>query len=145
MSELVDAVAAELNEGTFSEPLTAECLTDPDRELEELQTLRVDVLKGSKESEAISRCVLQGDYTIEIVVRQKADGDPAELVRRLESLVEEIDRFFSLPPRRLRLYQAAAWKASKLIYCYSVKMVRNRRQFTGLLQLTYQIFEKASG
>ena len=146
MSDLVDAIAAELDAApeTFSQAFAAETLTDPERELEELQELRVDVLKGSKVTEAISRSVLQGDYTIEIVVRQKADGDPDELVRDLESLVEQIDQFFSLPPRRLTAYPAAAWKQSKLVYCYSVKMVRQRRQFTGLLQLTYTVFEKPS-
>jgi hypothetical protein len=143
--KLAETIAAELNQASLSRTFQAERRLDPERELEELCMLRVDVLEGDRKSEAISRCALQGDYRVEIVIRQKGppEEDLDDFVDQLQGLVEEIDHYFSLPPRRLRLYEAAAWKASELVYPYSIDDLRKKRQFTSLLRLTYQVFEKA--
>jgi hypothetical protein len=145
---IADAMVSELNaavrseDNPFTKQFTAERIYDSERELEDQETLRVDVLIGDTDQTFSSRSMLQGDHRIDVAIRQKVKALDTKALDELADFVSQIDDFFSLPPRRLVDYPAAGWIASKVVYYYVPAHIREKSKFTSLLRFTYRVFEK---
>lgn len=137
---IADSIVDEMNGHDFSREFKTVRLYNSERELEELETLRVDVVCGDIVQVPISRTAKQGDYRVDIAVREKLDTDKIEQLDALQEFVEEIDAFFSSPPRRLTNFDNAGWVGSTIVYPYLPSHLREKRQFTSILRLTYRAF-----
>jgi hypothetical protein len=81
ITDIADAVAAELNGNDFGTPLTAVRSTKPPEfELADMKELRVTVVPRGWDSQTATRAATQCDYQIDIGVQKKvANGDNPEL------------------------------------------------------------------
>ena len=140
---LADAVKEMLNANEFSRQFTAARIYDPLRKLDEMETMRVDVLLGDKQIQALDRTRLHNDCRIEIAVRQVikplvgSDAEQTEL-DDLVGFMEEIGDFLAVPAnRRPPAANWAGWQKSELVYPFLPAHLRGSHQFTSLLRITY--------
>ena len=137
ITDIADAVVAELNSHTFSQPFTAQRFYRPVFDLGEMQTLHVSVVPKGVTIERADRSRNQYDFAIDVAVQQKFQtGDNAEL-DALMALVEEIADFFRL--RRLTAYQDAVWVRTDNVPVYAPEHLEELRQFTSVLTLTFRV------
>jgi len=140
MSTVVDvaeAMVAELNAASLSQPLTAARHYVPVFELPEMQELHVSVVPQGMAIAKLDRSRNTQDVEIDIAVQQKFDkGDEAE-IDPLMDLVEEIADFFRL--RRLASYPNAHWTKTANQPLYSQEHWDELRQFTSILTLTFRV------
>lgn len=137
MVQIADAVAAELNAGTFAEPFTARRLLLPVFELQDMQTLQVSVVPRSIASQGATRGAAFFDYAVDIGVQRKLNtDDPAEVEALLE-LVEAISDH--LRGRSLQAALAASWMKTENVPVYSAEHLDQLRQFTSVLTVTYRV------
>ena len=129
---------------TFAVPdFTAERIYNPERQLEETETLRVDVVLGDIDQTASSRSTQQGDYRVDVAIRQVIDVSSNINVDPLGALVEEIgNHFFHL--KRLVISVngdtfGAGWIKSQVVYPYLPSQLRESSQFVSLIRLTYRV------
>lgn len=135
LTDIADAVAVELNQGSFDLPFTAQRLNLPEFDLAEMGTLHVTVVpKGVKES-YLARNAAQVDYSVDVGV-MKRFSDQADQDAML-GLAEEIRTFFRL--RRLATYPAAICVGSENDPIYDPAHMREKRQFTSVLTLTFRV------
>jgi hypothetical protein len=141
---LADAIAAMLNGHDFSREFTAERIYDSLRDLETLETMRVDVLLGDKQSQPMDRSRQENTVRVEIACRQAVKqlaGGPDEKAE-LDALVgfmEEIDDFLTTPAnRRPPAALWAGWQKSELLYPFLVPQLRGRI-FASVLRLSYYV------
>ncbi|HND54215.1 MAG TPA: hypothetical protein PLV92_17515, partial [Pirellulaceae bacterium] len=69
--QLADAVVADLNAATFSQPFTAQRSYLPRWKLEELATIRVTVVPKDDVGERASRAQWQEDYQLDVAIQQR--------------------------------------------------------------------------
>ncbi len=137
ITEIADAVVAELNAATFSQAVTAERHYLPQFELPEMKTLHVTVVPKGIALGSSDRARGQGDYSVDVAVQKKFEtGDNAEL-DPLTALVEEIADHFR--GRRLASYPNAAWLKTEQAVLYAPEHIDELRQFTSVLTLTYRV------
>jgi hypothetical protein len=137
ITDLADAVVAELNGGTFSQPIVAQRHYLPRFDLSEMQTLHVTVVPKGVVLGVGDRSRSQGDYSVDVAVQQKiTTGDNAEL-DALTNLVEEIANH--LHGRRLASYPDAAWLKTEQTVLYAQEHLAELRQFTSVLTITYRV------
>jgi len=136
ITDIADAVVADLNGHTFSQSLTAVRYYRPVFDLGEMQTLHVSVVPKGVTIERADRSRNQYDFAIDVAVQKKFEsGDAAEL-DPLMSLVEEIADFFRL--RRLASYPDAIWVRTDNVPVYAPEHLEEFRQFTSVLTLTFR-------
>lgn len=137
ITDIAEALVAELNATTFSQPVAAQRLYLPRFDLPEMQTLHVTVVPKGVVLALGDRARGQGDYSLDVAVQQKiVSGDNAEL-DGLTNLTEEIaDR---LRGRRLAAYPDAAWLQTELTVLYAQEHLAELRQFTSVLTVTYRV------
>jgi hypothetical protein len=137
ITDIADAVVAELNGHTFSQSLTAVRYYRPVFDLGEMQTLHVSVVPKGVTIERADRSRNQYDFAIDVAVQKKfSSGDAAEL-DPLMALVEEIADFFRL--RRLAAYPDAVWVRTDNVPVYAPEHLEEFRQFTSVLTLTFRV------
>ena len=137
ITDIADAIVAELNGTLFVPSVTAERHYVPQFELTEMQALHVTVVPRSAAFGMADRTRSQSDYSIDIAVQQKLQaGDNAE-VDPLLGLVEQIADHFR--GRRLDSYPAAAWLRTEQTVLYAPEHMHELRQFTSVLTLTYRV------
>lgn len=137
INNIADAIMAELNAATFSQPVTAARHYLPSFELTEMQSLHVTVVPKSVLLAGGDRSRSQGDYSIDVAVQKKFQtGDNAEL-DALADLVEEIADHFRA--KRLSSYPNAAWLKTEQSVLYAPEHMDELRQFTSVLTLTYRV------
>ena len=137
ITNIADAVMAELNGHTFSQALTAVRYYRPVFDLGEMQTLHVSVVPKGVTIERADRSRNQYDFAIDVAVQKKFEaGDAAEL-DPLMTLVEEIGDFFRL--RRLAAYPDAVWVRTDNVPVYAPEHLEEFRQFTSVLTLTFRV------
>jgi len=136
ITEIADAVVAELNAGSFSQPFAAERHYLPVFELDDIKNLRVTVVPKGVAIQATGRNSNQHDVEIDIAVQKKlTKTDPAE-IDPLMALVEEIaDRF------RFKRFASpdAVWIRTQNEPAYAQEHLDQFRVFTSLLTLTFRI------
>jgi hypothetical protein len=134
---LADAVVAQLNATSFSQPLTAERHYQPCFELSEMTELRVSVVPRSVASKALDRNRDGFDFKIDVAVQRKVEPSVENLDALME-LVEEIaDHFRSHP---LAGFPQARCTEVANEPVYAMEHLEEFRQFTSVLTLTYRVW-----
>lgn len=137
ITDIADALVAELNGATFSQPVTAVRSYLPQYDLTEMQSLHVTVVPKGVVLGSADRSRGQGDYSIDVAVQRKfAAGDNADL-DGLTNLVEEIINHFR--GRRLDSYPDAAWLKTEQTVLYAPEHMAELRQFTSVVTFTYRV------
>lgn len=143
ISNVADDLAAEMVNGLFSTDFTPErSYADEDMELTAAGELRVDVvIVGEANIELHDRAHLGADFILDIGVRYKfgtdeqgADGRIAnDAVAPYELLLQELLVFVA----KKRLTDAV-WKGSEVRTRRVNKHLREWKQFTGILRVTFR-------
>ena len=134
--DIADAVAAELDGGSFSQEFTPERRVLPDFELADLAGLKVTVVPKGVEIAGASRSLSQHDVQVDVGVQKKLGSDLDAEVAALCGLVEEIAAF--LKGRRLTGAGCAAWVRTANEPVYSPEHLAEKRLFTSVLTVTYR-------
>ena len=140
--DIADAVVAELQAGTFSEPFTAARRVLPEFELAELKTLTVTVVPKSVGIHNITRDSSSFEVAVDIGIQQKIGTDTDAEVARLSGVVTELVAF--LNRRRLTDLPAAVFVSIANEPVYAPEHLSEKRLFTSILTLTYRIINGTS-
>ncbi|MDL5053354.1 hypothetical protein QQ056_07325 [Oscillatoria laete-virens NRMC-F 0139] len=137
VTQIADAVTAELNGHAFSLPFTAERHYLPMFELPEMKTLHVTVVPKGLTVTQIARSKAAYDAQIDVAVQRKFDAGDATELDPLLNLVEEITEFFrfKMLPGPLR----ASWIKTEHPAIYAPEHMDQLRQFTSLLTFTFRV------
>lgn len=135
--DIADAVVAQLNGGSFSQPIAAERHYQPKFELPDMTTLHVSVVPHGLASKTLDRNRDTFDYLIDVAVQQKTDLSQTSL-DALMGLVEEIADHFRTQP--LAIYPNARCTEVKNEPAYSQQHMDEFRQFTSLITLTFKVW-----
>jgi len=135
--DIADAVVAQLNGTTFSQPVTAERHYQPNFELSEMSELKVSVVPRSLASKSLDRNRDSFDYLIDIAVQQKTDMSRPAL-DALMALVEEIADLFRTQP--LAGFPSARCTEVKNEPVYALEHLDELRQFTSVVTLTFRVW-----
>jgi len=138
IAAIADAVAAHINAGTYSRPVSAERMYQPAFTLEDLKDLRVSVVPRTVGISAASRDSSIVECVIDVGVQQKlpATGEQAEIDALLD-LVEEITDHLRL--KRLPGAPEAAWVGIAHEPVVSSESLEQHRVFTSVLSVTYRV------
>lgn len=137
ITDLADAIVAELNAATFSQPITAERHYLPQFDLPEMKTLHVTVVPRGIVSGLSDRSRGQGDYSVDVAIQKRLTSDDNADIDPLLALVEEIADHFHA--RRLASYPNAVWLKTEQAVLYAPEHIADLRQFTSVLTLTYRV------
>lgn len=135
--KIADAVVGELNHAEWRESFAAERGYRPVYDLKDAEDIRVSVIPRSVAEAPMSRARTQGDYTVDVAVQKKVEGDTE--TDGLMKLVEEIVRHFRF--RRLHLLGGAeaVWIATANSPIYAPEHLAELGQFTSVLTLTFRV------
>lgn len=135
---IADAVAAHINAGTFSQPLSAERMFQPAFTLEDLGTLRVSVVPRTMAIAAASRDSSAFECVVDVGVQKKlpAEDEQSEIDVLLD-LVEEMTDHLRL--KRLPDAPEAAWVGIAHEPVVSSESLEQHRVFTSVLSVTYRV------
>mgnify|MGYP005845908079 CR=1 FL=1 len=137
ITDIADAVVAELNDAVLSMPITAVRHYVPSFALPDMQSLRVSVVPKGVVITPTDRNRNTHDVQIDVAVQKKFEqGDAAE-IDPLLTLVEEIADFFRL--RQLTEYPNAHWIKTEHKPIYAQDHWDELRQFTSILTLTFRV------
>ncbi len=156
--DVAEAVKAELETGSFTLAITPErSYADWEDELEsdEAGRIRCDVVPVQiARSELDARGELVYMAETDIGIRRRFDNDAASWthgrvqlgdVDQLCQLVEQIHEFFAENNgRRLSTLTGATWEASEIRASYVRDHLREWRQFTGIVRVTYRAYSELS-
>lgn len=135
--DVADAVVADLNTGSFSQPASAQRHYLPAFELKDMGTLHVSVVPKGIELQAAARAVVQTDVQIDVGVQKKLSSvEPAE-IDPLMRLVEEIADHFRT--HRLTGLPEAMWVKTANVPVFAPEHLAELRQFTSVLTLTFRV------
>ncbi|MFN7374962.1 MAG: hypothetical protein ACK54T_03435 [bacterium] len=137
ITAIADAVAAHINSGTFSQPLTAVRMFQPAFTLEDLKDLRVSVVPRTLQMSPVTRDSLAIEYVVDVGVQKKlpADGADAaidELIELVEAIADHL-RF-----QRLEGFPDSAWVGISNEPVVSSEALEQHRVFTSVLSVTYR-------
>jgi len=138
VTDIADAVAAELNTHSFSQSFTAQRQYVPTFELAEMKDLHVTVVPKSVTTAIATRSSDQVDYAVD-GIQQKLGSDPVAQADGLMALVTEVARF--LKGRRLAAAPEVSWVQTTNEPIFSPEHYEQLRQFTSVLTVTYRTIE----
>ena len=92
--QLADAVVADLNAASFSQPFTAQRSYLPRWKLEELATIRVTVVPKDDVGERASRAQWQEDYQLDVAIQQRLGANETAQMDALVLLGQELADYF---------------------------------------------------
>jgi len=137
IATLADAVAAHINAGTFSQPLTAVRMFQPAFTLEDLKDLRVSVVPRTLQMSPVTRDSLAIEYVVDVGVQKKLPPDGADaVIDELLSLVEAVADHLRF--QRLEGFPDAAWVGISNEPVVSSEALEQHRVFTSVLSVTYR-------
>lgn len=134
--DIADAVVAQLNGHSFSQPFLAGRLYVPNFKLPDMAGLHVSVVPKGLNSRSLDRGRDTFDYQIDVAVQQKTDMSEASL-DGLMGLVEEIADHFRT--QSLASYPGARCTQVENVPVYSQEHLDEMRQFTSLITLTFKV------
>ena len=137
ITDIADAVAAEINVGSFSQPVSATREYLPAFELADMQTLRVTVVPKSVTTLPGGRAPNQYDYAIDVAVQKKLDAADNTEIDELMTLVDELADHLRF--KRLTDYPNAAWLKTENQPVYAQEHLQELRQFTSILTFTFRV------
>lgn len=133
ITEICDAVVAELNDHSFSLTFTAVRRYAPVSKLEDLATLKVSVLPSGWTREDATRSDIENTITVQIGLQQKiADDDTAD---DLVALAIEIVEF--MQTAELSSYPDAQLISAACDPIYDPQLIDTHRVFISVIALTY--------
>ena len=134
---IADAVTAELNGNSFSQPFTAQRLYLPVFDLQGMSQLKVTVVPKGITSASLDRSRDSFDYQIDVAIQKKT---PNEIVAidSLMLLVEEIGDYFRSNP--LSSFPGARCTNVENLPVYAPDHLHELRQFTSVLTLTFRLW-----
>jgi len=138
ITDIADAVVAELNGHTFSLPVTAVRAYVPQYELAEMNTLHVTVVPKGRTKSAVGRVPRTSEHTLDVAVQKKLAGEGTVDADPLMGLVEEIDTYFDIG-KRLASYPNAVCVAVANLPIFAPDHFEQFRQFTSVLSLTFRV------
>ena len=133
---IADAVVAQLNAGSLSQPITAERHYQPKFELPDMTALHVTVVPRGITTKSLDRSRDAFDYQIDVAIQRKAEVTNAVL-DVLMNLVEEIADHFRTQP--LMSFPQARCVEVKNAPVFSQEHLEEFRQFTSVLTLTFRL------
>ncbi|RLS59551.1 MAG: hypothetical protein DWH91_00080 [Planctomycetota bacterium] len=139
ISQVADAVIAELNATTFSQPIAATRSYLSRVELADLKTLKVTVVPSSVTVAAASRTQTQRDVVIDVAVQKKLGQEQNVSLDPLLALAEEIAEHFRA--KRLDSFPGALCVKTEFKPIYSPEHIEQLRTFTSVLTLTFRVIE----
>lgn len=134
---IADAVTAELNGNSFSQPFTAQRLYLPVFDLQSMSNLKVTVIPRGLSSTSLDRSRDSFDYQIDVAVQKKTPNE-IEAIDLLMLLVEEIGDYFRSNP--LLSYPGARCMNVENTPVYAPDHLQELRQFTSVLTLTFRLW-----
>lgn len=137
ITDIADAVAAEINAGSFSQPLTAVREYLPVFELADMQSLRVTVVPKSVTTLPGGRAHNQHDFAIDVAVQKKLDTADNSEIDELMTLVDELADHLRF--KRLTDYPNAVWLKTENQPVYAQEHLQELRQFTSILTFTFRV------
>ena len=139
ITQVAEAVIAELNSATLSQPFTAVRSYLPRSELAELKALKVTVVPSGLSVVAASRGQTQQDVAIDVAVQQKLTGEDNTDLDPLLALAEEIAAHFR--GKRLASFPSAIWVKTEFKTIYAPDHIDQLRTFTSVVTLTFRVIE----
>ncbi len=138
IAAIADAVAAHINAGTYTRPVTAVRVYQPAFTLEDLKDLRVSVVPRTVGISAASRDSSICECVIDVGVQQKLppENEQAEIDALLDLAEEIADR---LRLTRLPGAPEAAWAGIAHEPVVSSEALEQHRVFTSVLSVTYRV------
>lgn len=137
ITTIADAVVSELNSGSFSQDFTAVRKALPAFTLSDMSALHVTVVPRAIENEIVSRAQDSHEVQIDVAVQKKLPGVDNTDVDPLMTLVQEIADHLER-----KMMDSAYWRNTKNEPIYSPKHLREMRQFTSVLTLTYRVLAR---
>jgi len=135
--DIADAVAAELNNASFSREFTATRSYLPRFELPEMAELHVTVVPRGLDISTVTRSGHQHDYRIDVAVQQKLQSADVSEVDELMGLLEEIADHFRSRTLEVPLAGCVAVENEPV---YVAEHMDEMRQFTSVITLTFRIW-----
>lgn len=138
VTDIADAVVAELNSGGFSSPFEAERRYLPLFDLEAMEELHVTVVPKGVVVARGARGANAFDVSVDVAVQRKVDAKDESTVDPLVVLVEEIgDRFRR---KRLDSFPDAIWTGTTHEPVYAVEHLERMSQFTSVMTLAFRVY-----
>jgi hypothetical protein len=137
IADIAEAVTADINAATFSQPVEAKREYLPHFDLEQMQELKVTVVPKSALTQPGGRAHNQHDYAIDVAVQKKLDKADNPEIDALLTLVDEIADHFRF--KRLSSYPNAMWLKTENQPVYSLEHLEEMRQFTSVLTFTFRL------
>jgi hypothetical protein len=134
IADLAQAVTDALNGEKFSTEFTAERVAVPDFELADMQALRVTVVPREIESSALDRARDSHEVKVDVAIQKKVASLSNDEIDPLLSLVREIAAFLNR-----KNMNNAVWRKTENKPVYSPEHLREMRQFTSVLTVTYEV------
>ena len=139
ITQVAEAVLADLNGAEFSQPFTAVRSYLPRSDLAELKTLKVTVVPSGLIVVTASRGQSQQDVAIDVAVQQKLSGENNADLDPLLALAEEIAAYFR--GKRLTTFADAIWVKTEFKTIYAPDHIDQLRTFTSVVTLTFRVIE----
>jgi len=138
IAQIADALASELNAGSFSETFTAERAWQPVFEPGDVDSLQVTVVPRSLSIINATRQHSFFDYSIDVGVQKKlgVDPDPSE-IDALDTFTEEVADALRLA--RLAGFPTAAFFSIEREPIVARDHLEELRIFTTVLTITYRV------
>jgi len=138
--KVAEAVFAELQAGTFSQPFALERAYLPRHTPQQLKALTVTVVPAGWESDLASRHAVRRDCTIQIGLQQKLGTEENDELDRLVGLAQEIEEHFR-KLKRLSPVEAVLVGVEALAAPLDEDDLDQRRVFTAVLSFTFRVLE----
>ena len=136
LTDIADAVAAKINNANLVPGLVAERTLLPVFELKDLKALKVSVVPKSRKITQDTRSHASDEIEVDIGIMKKI-ADDSELDGLLK-LVEDMEGIFKA--ERLAGYPNAVCVKKENDPIYDSEHLRQFRQFTSVLTLTFKVF-----
>lgn len=138
VTDIANAIAAELSRETFSLAFQAESMLLPVFELKDRVSLKVTVVPKAQSFQRLSRDSVSREVQIDIGIQKKFAGKVKE-AESLLGLVEEIAAHFD--GKRLAGFENALCTKVQNEPVYAPEHIEQYRQFTSVLTLTFKVIQ----
>jgi len=135
--QIAKAVVHDLNEHAFSESFTAVRKYYAVEDLKNMSDLHVTIVPKAHAQGIVGRNQVDELYAVDVAVQKKIEVNDLDVGDPLMLLVEEIKDFLKF--RKLADYVAASWVKTENEPLYSYEHMRDFRQFTSVVTVTYKL------
>ena len=131
-AELAEAVKDAINAAEFSVEFTATRVYVPLFKIEDMETLHVTIVPRDLEISLATRRDNRSTTGVDVAVQQRLSATSNTALDALVALVEDIAQHMTR-----RDVSTARWESTEVRPLYSPDELRERRQFTSVIRLTY--------